>query len=146
LTSKGSKDLVRAVLVTMSSWRGGSRILRLASEVRDLATAISSAGGLRTDWKLRDQLRSAASSTTANIAEGFGRFRPREFARSLRYANGSVLEVRAHAIDAHARGHIDADTLERLSFLCFRTSIAIARLIRYLDGCDPEFRPSDRKS
>ena len=38
------------------------------------------------DYAFYDQLTRAAASTTANIAEGFGRYHPKELAQFLRTA------------------------------------------------------------
>ena len=51
------------------------------------------------DLEFRDQIRNAAASAPRNIAEGFGRFRPREFAQYLRIANGSLMETSNHLRD-----------------------------------------------
>lgn len=45
---------------------------------------------------LASQLRRAASSVTANIAEGFGRFGYQENAQLCRQARGSLYELRDH--------------------------------------------------
>jgi four helix bundle protein len=50
---------------------------------------------LTSDFPLRQQLNAAAISTVTNIAEGFLRGSPKEFARYLRIAAGSNGEVRA---------------------------------------------------
>jgi four helix bundle protein len=112
-------------------------VYQLSSELRNLVIELSATGGLSKDWRLRDQIRAAASSVPANIAEGFGRFRPREFARSLRYANGSLKEVLAHTADATARGYWNAEQAAAVQKLCRRTGTALARLITYLDSCNP---------
>src|SRR5262249_42600953 len=56
-------------------------------------TATSPAVGDR-DYCL--QIRKSSSSAARNIAEGFGRFRPREFARFVRIARGSLEETKDH--------------------------------------------------
>lgn len=48
------------------------------------------------DWALRDQVRRAAISIMANIAEGFGRRSNREFMLFLNYASGSAVELKSH--------------------------------------------------
>lgn len=111
-------------------------IWQLAVQLRDRVVAVSDNASFDRDRRLRDQLRAAAGSIAANVAEGYGRFRPREFARFLRYANGSVFEVRSHLSDAHARRFLDDQTLAEIMLLCRRTSIAITRLNRYLERCE----------
>jgi four helix bundle protein len=110
-------------------------VYQLSSELRNLVIELSATGGLSRDWRLRDQMRGAAASVPANIAEGFGRFRPREFARSLRYANGSLKELLTHTADAAARGYLDATQTAAVQQLCRRTGTALVRLLTYLDSC-----------
>ncbi len=47
-------------------------------------------------YAIATQLRRAATSVTANIAEGFGRFGYQENAQFLRQARGSLYELRDH--------------------------------------------------
>ena len=47
-------------------------------------------------WDLRRQLRRAAVSVPANIAEGAGRGDARDFARFVRIAIGSLCELQSH--------------------------------------------------
>lgn len=47
------------------------------------------------DFKLRDQLRSAAVSAMSNIAEGFARFHKKDFIRFLDISQSSAAEVKS---------------------------------------------------
>jgi hypothetical protein len=59
---------------------------QLARFLRREGFRLTSVAPIRNDFKLRDQLRDAASSVRRNIAEGFGRMSHREFARFLNFA------------------------------------------------------------
>jgi four helix bundle protein len=54
------------------------------------------------DFEFRDQIRNAAASAPRNIAEGFGRFLPRDFSQYLRIANGSLQRFKVHAVHVHS--------------------------------------------
>ena len=84
-------------------------------------------------FKFRDQLSDAARSAPRNIAEGFGRFKHKEFAQFVRIAKGSLVEVLNHLIDAS-----DQRLLSRGEFLLLEHEIeralkAANGLIRYLE-------------
>ena len=89
------------------------------------------------DLKFRNQIRDAAASGASNIAEGFGRFVPREFARFLRIARGSLIETQEHLQRGQSRGYLNDPDFKRLSHLADRAIGAITRLIRYLDSQPP---------
>jgi four helix bundle protein len=57
------------------------------------------------DVKFRGQLQDAASGVPANIAEGFGRNNPAEFAQFIRYALGSLQEAETRLKDGIKRGY-----------------------------------------
>src|SRR3954469_20247269 len=59
------------------------------------------------DFKYCDQIRDSAASATRNIAEGFGRYTPADFARFLSYARSSLIETQNHLIDGRQRGYLD---------------------------------------
>ena len=50
-------------------------------------------GKLKTDYRMKDQLRAAASSVSNNIAEGFEYANTKIFIRFLTYSKGSAGEV-----------------------------------------------------
>ena len=73
---------------------------RLSRDVRRLAYNLLAKPEVATDFKFRDQLRDAARSAPRNIAEGFARYKHKEFAQFVRVAKGSMGEVLDHFIDA----------------------------------------------
>jgi four helix bundle protein len=60
-------------------------------------------------YALGGQLRRAASSVPANIAEGFGRSTPRDYTRSLFIARGSLFETESHLMLAREVGHLTTE-------------------------------------
>jgi four helix bundle protein len=64
----------------------------LVAEVYRIASKLPS----NEQYGLTSQLRRAAVSVPANIAEGFGRWHSNEFVRILLIANGSLKEVETH--------------------------------------------------
>jgi four helix bundle protein len=110
---------------------------QLSSQLRDEILPITD----RSVWKdssFRDQIRDSVSSPPRNIAEGFGRFRPREFAYFVRVAAGSLQETRNHLYDARKRKYINDEEANRLLRLQARAGKATTKLLRYLESCDGE--------
>jgi len=56
---------------------------------------------------LISQIRRAATSVPANIAEGFGRWNARDFARFVAIASGSLRELETHFIIVQRLGYLD---------------------------------------
>jgi four helix bundle protein len=112
---------------------------KLSAELRDRIVDWSGSGPVSRDFQFRDQVRDASSSAPRNIAEGFGRFRPREFAYYARIARGSLLETRNHLQDARTRGYIDEAVFSNLLALTARSVGALTNLIKYLESCGDEF-------
>jgi four helix bundle protein len=65
-------------------------------------------------YGLTSQLRRAASSIPANIAEGCGRRGPRDFSRFLQIAAGSACELEYHLLLARDLSLLDAQTYQSL--------------------------------
>jgi four helix bundle protein len=79
-------------------------------------------------YRLVDQLRRAAVSVPANIAEGQGRRGPKEFCHHLSIAYGSLAESETLLMIAAQRGFLDQDVLENL----LDVSDEIGRLLQAL--------------
>jgi four helix bundle protein len=97
----------------------------LVSEV----CAETARGPASRDFKFRDQIRDAAASAPRNIAEGFGRFSPADFARFLRYAVASLAETRNHLRDGEDRGYFTPVLASRLRNLAFAAERATKHLM-----------------
>lgn len=78
---------------------------QLADELRRLIFEITARPAAARDFRYCDQCKDAARSGPSNIAEGFGRYRHRDFAHFLRIAIGSLKEVQDLLIDGHERGY-----------------------------------------
>jgi four helix bundle protein len=79
-------------------------------------------------FALASQLRRAATSVTANIAEGYGRYGYQENAQHCRQARGSVYELRDHLITCMDEEYLSSAEGTRLG------RVAI-RVIQLLNGC-----------
>ena len=78
-------------------------------------------------YRLGDQLLRAARSTTANIAEGYGRFHYLDNAKFCSNARGSCWEVLDHLITGHDENFFSAELLGRGREL-------VAQAIKLLNG------------
>src|SRR2546421_6087288 len=82
------------------------------------------------DFKYRDQIRDSSASAPRNIAEGFGRFQPRDSARFYEIARASLMETRNHLIDGRDRRYLADNLYFRLTNLARAASKATANFIR----------------
>jgi four helix bundle protein len=78
------------------------------------------------------QIRRAASSVAANIAEGHGRESTASFVQFLRVAQGSLKELETHVILSRRVGLLSATSGEDLVAKCERLGKQLRSLIRSL--------------
>ena len=79
-------------------------------------------------YGMTSQIRRAAASVAANIAEGHGREHTGSFVQSLRIAQGSLKELETHVILAQRVGLVVSETSTRL----LTKSDQIGRMLRSL--------------
>ena len=107
---------------------------QLANELEQLVFELTATGPASKDFKFRDQIRDSSSSSTRNMAEGFGRFWPAECSGFLTIARGSLIETHNGAGAGLQKRDFTAVDTERMQRLALRSSKATTRLIKYLDS------------
>lgn len=117
---------------------------KLANEVRVRIHRITTRPGFREHLWLRAQLRRAANSSCVNTGEGFSRFWPRDFARFLDIAKGSLTEIIEHMPEAVAFDLVTVEEADEISSFARRSRGAVTGLIRYLRSIDPREDPTRR--
>jgi len=108
---------------------------QVADELRREVHALTESGPASKDFKFRGEIREAASSAARNIAEGFGRFRPKEFARFMEFSIASTSEVQDLITDGIERKYFTGDSTKRATDLSRRSLQVSKGLMRYLKRC-----------
>jgi four helix bundle protein len=103
---------------------------QLSYELKCEVVAFTATGPASKDFRYRDQIRASSASAPSNISEGFGRFRPADFARFLEFARGSLMETENHLIDGRDRGYLDVALYSRLLHLCRAATKTTTALLR----------------
>jgi four helix bundle protein len=89
-------------------------------------------------YRLGDQFLRAARSTTANIAEGYGRFHYLDNAKFCSNARGSCWEVLDHLITSHDEELISAELFARGRELVGRAVRLLNGYMAYLKRAKPD--------
>ena len=105
---------------------------QLAFQLQEEVFSFTTSGPALRDVKFCGQIQESSRSTTRNTAEGFGRYRPKEFGHFLRIAGASLHETKNHLLDGLKRGYQSEEDHERRRRLCLRAIKANSRLQRYL--------------
>ena len=105
---------------------------QMGRELKNEIYRCSKRGEFAKDFALRDQIRRAALSVTANIAEGVERGGNREFIQFLSHAKGSCGEVRDHLYTASDEEYLSQVEFQALIQSAKRISGAISAFIKYL--------------
>ena len=129
---------------SMAGWKDFREIAawQYARELKVRVDALLERPAIRARFRLHDQLSDAIRSAPANIAEGFGKYGNKEFARFARIAKGSEVEVLNHLIDLRDQKLISEDELMLAEHLARKAIAACVGLIRHLESTpDPPRAP-----
>lgn len=105
---------------------------RAARELVQRVYLVSAEGELVKDYGLRDQIRRAAVSAMANIAEGFDSQSDGEFIHFLIYARRSASEVQSHLYVALDQRYVTQQDFDNLYDSAVKVKNLISGFIRYL--------------
>ena len=104
----------------------------VSSDLKRRVYAVIAVSPANRDLKFCVQLRDSARGAPRAIAEGFGRFRPTEFARYLEFARASLMETQSHIDDALDCGYVTQAGHDELMSIADRAIGATTNLHRYL--------------
>ena len=94
--------------------------------------AVTRDGNFKKDLRLTGQIQAAATSTMANIAEGFIRRSHKEFIQFLYIAMSSSAEVRSHLYVALDQHYISQEQFDEIYDQADKCGRMISNLIKYL--------------
>ena len=109
----------------LECWQEARILTRMVYEV-------TTDGPFKRDLRLSGQIQAAATSTMANIAEGFIRHSDKEFIQFLFIAMSSCAEVQSHLYVALDRSYVDDEKFEEIYSQADKTARIISGLIKYL--------------
>jgi four helix bundle protein len=83
-------------------------------------------------WNLTQQLKRAAQSIPANIAEGHGRYHFLDNVRFCYFARGSLTEVQSHMALAHDLGYLPDEIYQRMTIYAESIGKQLNNYVAYL--------------
>ena len=122
----------------MSAWKSFEDIeaWRLSREFCKDVFQIMQYDGLKTDYRLKDQINGSSGSVMDNIAEGYERNGNKEFIQFLTIAKASAGESRSQLYRIVDRNYITQNEFDQLKQKATIISGKIGNLIKYLKSSD----------
>jgi four helix bundle protein len=109
---------------------------QLSEQLRQVAAEFLAIPRIAWHRKFCDQIEQSTSSAPSNIAEGFGRYKPRDFARFMRIAIASLGETQNHLRRGLNDRILSQEQFDKAWPLSIRAMKASKKLLSYLRGCD----------
>jgi four helix bundle protein len=103
-------------------------------------------GPVTRDFRFVSEIRDAADSSERNVAEGFGRYGPPQFANFLDFSRASAMETKSLLKKGLCVGYFTAESYERLDNLAERGLQAVAKFQRYLRSPEAKRNAAQRYS
>jgi four helix bundle protein len=111
---------------------------KLSDQLEDRVYELTARSAARADRDFCDDIQRSGRSAPANLSEGFHGFRPRENARFVRIALGSLGETTNHLRHAWKRHYITNEEYEAWTALASRAMRAATAYLAYLESCPPD--------
>src|SRR5687768_72397 len=105
---------------------------KLANALKLEVYAITATGAASKDRDFCRQIRKSAASSSRNIAEGFGRFRPRPFAQFMEFSIGSTNETKDALLDGVDQDYFTPEKIARAQALAESCLKLSTKLLLYL--------------
>lgn len=84
-------------------------------------------------YNLLDQIRRACTSTTSDIAEGYGRYHYQESIQFYRISRGSLYELKDHIISCFDLGYVKEELIQKIMIEIEEATKLLNGYIRYLE-------------
>jgi four helix bundle protein len=114
---------------------------QLANELKIWVLKIIARPAVARHFKFCDQIRDSSRSAPANIAEGFWRYRPRDNARFVRIALGSLGETANHLNDGFEDKYIEEKEYQEITELTRRALATTIAWHTHLMTCPERVEP-----
>ena len=112
----------------IEAWKEARELVKLIYQV------IKNNENFKRDFRLINQIQSAAVSTMANIAEGFARRSNKEFVQFLFISKSSAAEVQSHLYVALDQTYINEKEFNQIYEQAEKVSKMTSGLIKYLNS------------
>ena len=109
-------------------------IWQLARELSKEIYALTFIEPIKSDFRLRDQMRGSSGSVMDNIAEGFERGSKLEFINSLSYSKGEVGELKSQLYRSLDNKYISQEIFDDLYSKADKLTKKITTFITYLNS------------